>query len=76
MVMDKDEDEVLMVRRVEDGLGLPSRAGGAKDTARFSIRFTVVTSYVVTPGRLVVTDLSSNWNRSRRPSIPGRPRVP
>ena len=64
MVMDKDEDEVLMVRRVEDGLGLPSRAGGAKDTARFSIRFTGVTSYVVTPGRLVVTDLSSNWNRS------------
>ena len=45
MVMVKDEDEVLMVRRVEDGL--PSRAGGAKDTARFSIKFTGVTSYVV-----------------------------
>ena len=50
MVMDKDEDEVLMVRRVEDGLGLPSRAGGAKDTARLSIRLF----------------LSSYWNWSCR----------
>ena len=52
----------MMVRIVKDGQGLPSRASGAKDTARFSIRFAGVTSYVVTPGSLVVTDLSSNWN--------------